>query len=251
MEFVHVSKKLAARLRASYGRVYSARDKIAYVEAKNRDALSELGEFEANPQKYAALHFPLEPDRNAYPTVTRTRRLRSWVEDKASKIAVYHEELLAMEAGMEKTVADVLESLQNMRPSTPRPEPWPSRPQSLDQLRRQWELEYAKIRGESARYMKQRQERRERDAAAREDERLAFFVEMRESVRIEAAKMSPGRAAAYLSMMEVLHERLIGESFTFVDIYELAQGNSTKMHAMMAEAQERAFVRLSGHAHAN
>jgi hypothetical protein len=246
MEDPYVSKKLAARLRASYGRVYQARDKLAYVEAKSRDVLLELRTFDADPQRYAALNYPNAPDPDAYPTVTRIGRLRSWVQDKAGKIPVYHEELLAAEADMEKTVAEVLTTLQNMRPTTPRPEPWPSRPQSLDELRKHWELEYAKNRSESAQYMKERQERRKRDAALREEERLAFIVEMRESVRAKAAAMSPGAAAAYLSMMEVLQERLLGESITFVDIHEIAQGNSTKMHAMIAEAQERAIARLSG-----
>lgn len=251
MEKPYVSKKLAARLRASYGRVYQVRDKIAYVEAKSRDALLELRAFDANPQRYAALNYPNAPDPDAYPTVTRTGRLRSWVQDKASKIPIYHEELLATEADMEKTVAEVLTTLQNMRPNTPRPEPWPPRPQSLDELRKHWELEYAKNRSESAKYMKERQDRSKREAALREDERLAFIVEIRESVHAKATVMSPGAAAAYLSIMEVLQERLLGESTTFVDIYEIAQGNLTTMHAMMAEAQERAIARLSENEHAN
>ncbi len=43
-------------LRATYRRLDSARDKIAYVEAKSRDFLLELEEFEADRESYPNPH---------------------------------------------------------------------------------------------------------------------------------------------------------------------------------------------------
>lgn len=239
-----IPKKLAAKLRAAYSRVFSGRDKIAYIEAKGRDILLELEEYELDSAAYAALHYPSVPDPSAYPTVTRIERLQDWLDDKKPKTPGYHEELLAAEVLMESAEAEVLTLLRNMRPNTPGREPWPPRPATLQALRQHWERDYSKQRKKSAKYLQARQEKSARDAERRSVEKQSFMDEMARNIQVKASTMSPGRAAAYVSMMEVLQERLFGDPLSLADFYEIAQGQSDVMKGIIAEAEARAIQRL-------
>lgn len=239
-----IPKKLAAKLRASYSRVFSGRDKIAYIEAKGRDVLLELEAYELDPDTYAVLHFPSVPDPLAYPTVTRIERLRDWLDDGAPKIPGYHEELLDAEALMESVEAEVLTVLHGMRKNTPGRVPWPARPVTLQALRQHWERDYSKQRKQGAEYRQKRHENRAKDAERRSRERKLFLEEMARSVQLRASTMSPGKAAAYVSIMEVLQERLFGDPLSLADFYEIAQGQSAVMAAIITEAESRALQRL-------
>lgn len=240
-----IPKKLAAKLRASYGRVFSGRDKIAYIEAKGRDILLELEEYELDPNTYAALHYPSVPDPLAYPTMTRIERLRDWLDDKAPKIPAYHEELLVAEARMESIESEVLAALSKMRVGTPGREPWPQRPATLQPLRQRWEREYSKQRKVSAKFREERHEKRAQEAERRKIERQFFMEEMARNIRLKASTMPTGKAVAYVSMMEVLQERLFGDPLSLADFYEIAQGQSAVMAAIIAEAETRAIQRLN------
>lgn len=206
-----VPKKIASKLRAIYRKVFAARDKISYVEARSRNILQELEEYENDPYSYAELHYPTAPDPTAYPTVTRTLRLREWLYDKTPKIPRYHEELLVAEAQMIEIEALVLQELLRLRPNTPGREAWPAEPATLQTLRKQWEREYSKQQKEGAKYRQQRLDNRKWNAEKREIERQEFLKEMAEEIRIKAATMPPGKAKAYTAMMEVLQERLFGD----------------------------------------
>lgn len=208
----------------------------------------ELEEYEADPESYAALHYPSVPDPLAYPTATHIERLRDWLDDKAPKIPEYHEELLAAEALMESVEADIHAALRGMRASTLGREPWPARPATLQALRQHWERDYAKQRKVSAKYRQKRHEQRTQDAERRNIERQLFVKEMSENVRLNAAAMPPGRAAAYVSMMEVLQEKLFADKLSLADFYDIAQGQSPVMAAIIAEAEARAIRRLNNDA---
>lgn len=240
-----VPKKIAAKLRAIYRKVFAARDKISYVEARSRNVLQELEEYENDPYSYAELHYPTAPDPTAYPTITRTQRLREWLDDKAPKIPRYHEELLVAEEQMTAIEESVLQELQRLRPNTSGREPWPALPATLQTLRKRWEREYSKQQKEGAKYRQQRLENRKQDAEKREVERQEFLKEMAEEIHLKAAMMPPGRAAAYTSMMEVLQERLFGDKFSLVDFYDIAQGQLSVMKDIITEAESRAIAKLN------
>lgn len=240
-----VPKRLASRLRASYARVYSARDDIAYKEAKSRDNRLELDEYDTDPSQYAALRYPRDADPGAYPTFTRTSRLQDSLDRRESQMSQYHEALLIAEADMARTEAEALAELQRMRSVTPGREPWPARPAALSDLRKRWEREFSSNRKKYAKALRDGKTKRERDAARREEEHRKFLAEMAETIRTDASMMSPGKAAAYLSMMEVLQEKMSSGDFGASDIYEIAAGDSPKMKAMIAEAEARAIARVA------
>ncbi|WP_136168624.1 hypothetical protein [Brenneria corticis] len=240
-----VPKRLAARLRASYRRVLSARDKIAYVEAKSRYILMELEDYETDPHHYAMLHYPSAPDPADYPTVTHTLRLQVWLEDKAMKIPRYHEELLSAEQQMDETESGVLKEVQQIRANTRGRESWPASPTKLLTLRKQWERIYAKEYITSTKFMAERLERRKKFAEEQKLERIKFLNEINEEIRFKANTMTPVKAAAFISMMEVLQERMFGDKLSLTDFYDIAQGESSLMKEIINEAESRAIIKLN------
>lgn len=239
-----IPKKLAAKIRSKYRIVFLARDKIAYVEAKARATLHELRDYEENSVSYAELHYPTAPDPEAYPTVTRTTRLREWLRDKASRMIIYHEALLAAEQQMDLAEASVKQELLKLKTETQGSEPWPTKPMPLQALRKQWEKEFSKQRRQGVKYRQQQLEGRKEAVKKREIEKEEFRKEMADRILLKAATMTPTRAAAFTSMMEVLQERLFGDKFSLTDFYEIAEGRSPAMRQMLSEAESRAILKL-------
>lgn len=240
-----VPKRIASKLRSIYRKVFAARDKIAYVEAKSLNILCELEEFENDPYGYAELYYPTIPDPAAYPTVTRTLRLQEWLDDKAHKVPSYHEELLLAEDMMAAIEESVLKELQQLKPNTPGRESWPVKPATLQTLRKQWEIEYSKQRKEGNNYRQLRLENRRQNEEQRKIERQKFLKKIGEEIQKKAAMMPPGRAAAFTSIMEVMQERLFDDQRCLVDLYDIAQGQSSLIKDIISEAESRAIAKLN------
>lgn len=239
-----VPKKLGARLRGVYLRVSRARSDIAHREAKNRDRKAELDGYEADPASYEAM-LALFPDQVvAVPTSSDIARANDEAERAAARLEGYKQTLQVAEADMALAEAEVLAELRRLGRVTPGREPWPERPPSMDKMVKMWQKEFASIRKQDDRTQRTKAAQRERDATRREEERQQFDAEIAEIVRRRVASMPPGRAAAYLSMVEVLQEKLRCGDLTGADIYDIAAGDSPKMQGMIDEAQSRAIVNL-------
>lgn len=238
-----VPKKIQSRIRAVYLKVFDARDKIAYIEAKIRDYQIELDEFHAEPFTYAELRYPSSSNPDSYPVVTHTGRLQEWLDRKWTKFASYFLDLEAAEFLMNSVEQEVLEHIAKMKPNTPGRVPWPEKPRTLQMLRKEQEKIFAKERKKSAAHrLKSRHQHQIRQKKFEENQALVS-ANIKADIARRAQLMPPKKAAIYLSLMEIIQEKLFDDGLT---VYDLASGNGTATPAMeeiMAEAEVRASAR--------
>jgi hypothetical protein len=192
-----------------------------------------LEEYDADPARFAELHYPSTGGPDSYPVQNNIRRSREDLERRPARLVVHFAELATTEAELSATELQVLEELAAMRRDTSGRVPWPDGPRALAILREESVAWVRKNHAASLKWLR-RQELRDLEYRKRRLERAAAFEQETERIlRDSLAGMPAEKAAIYRAFYDSMTQVMTTGQFGAGEIHALAAGKTEALRPIL------------------